>query len=98
MEEEAPAVNGDVHENGVPNGDAHNDESDKENNSPKKKKEAEKAGALKKKVTLSYEKYRRIANMVVIFIRQEEEKSLEGKWFSLILLHYLSLIVLSRCL
>lgn len=31
-----------------------------------------------RKVTLSYEKYRRIANTLVLFLRQEEDKPMTG--------------------
>ena len=41
------------------------------------KTNGEKAPA--RKVTLSYEKYRRIANTLILFMRQEEDKPTESK-------------------
>lgn len=38
----------------------------------------EKQGLIKKKLTLAFEEYKRITNMLVVFMRSEEEKRISG--------------------
>lgn len=53
--------------------------------------EPEKQGLSKKKLTLTFEEYKRIKNMLVIYMRSEEEKRIAGicffflRFFSIVL-------------
>lgn len=48
------------------------------NGQPQETGETDAASKPMRKVTLSYEKYRRIANTLVLFLRQEEDKPMTG--------------------
>lgn len=40
--------------------------------------EPEKRGLTKKKLTLAFDEYKRITNMLVVYMRSEEEKQIAG--------------------
>lgn len=44
--------------------------------------EPEKRGLAKKKLTLAFEEYKRITNMLVTYMRSEEEKRIAGKYLT----------------
>jgi len=43
-------------------------------------KELEKPGLTKKKLTLAFDEYKRITNMLVVYMRSEEEKRIAGMY------------------
>lgn len=43
-------------------------------------KEPEKTGLTKKKLTLAFDEYKRITNMLVVYMRSEEEKRIAGMY------------------
>lgn len=44
--------------------------------------EPEKRGLTKKKLTLAFDEYKRITNMLVVYMRSEEEKRIAGLYLA----------------
>jgi len=44
--------------------------------------EPEKQGLTKKKLTLAFDEYKRITNMLVVYMRSEEEKRIAGLYLA----------------
>ena len=78
-ENQDPNINTEVNGDVVNGEDGHADEVPTKTIKDKTTKESTKPPAQKVKIT--YEKYRNIANMLVLFMRQEEDKTItEGKY------------------
>lgn len=56
--------------------------------------EPEKRGLTKKKLTLAFDEYKRITNMIVVYMRSEEEKRLLGMYLIFILKSLKIIIIL----
>lgn len=48
--------------------------------------EPEKQGLAKKKLTLCFEEYKRITNMLVAYMRSEEEKRIAGMYLKFVIM------------
>lgn len=46
--------------------------------------DSEKRGLTKKKLTLAFDEYKRITNMLVVYMRSEEEKRIAGMYLNII--------------
>lgn len=55
--------------------------------------EPEKRGLTKKKLTLGFDEYKRITNMIVVYMRNEEEKRIAGLYLIFTLMRKFNILL-----